>query len=311
MSDTHAAARPIDGKAFAQGLVDRVTAAVARMKAVQGVVPGLAVVIVGEDPASQVYVRNKGERTLAAGMRSDTHRLPDSTTQAELLALIAELNTDAGIHGILVQLPLPAAIDANAVLDAISPDKDVDGFHVVNAGRLAVGQPGLVPCTPLGSIMLLKDALGDLSGLHAVVVGRSNIVGKPMAQLLLAQNCTVTVAHSRSRDLPGLCRQADILVAAVGRPEMIRGDWVKPGATVIDVGINRVPSSDPVKAAEGRTRLVGDVAYAEAVQVAGAITPVPGGVGPMTIACLLANTYVAACRTLGVAAEDLAPASAD
>ena len=311
MSDTHAAARPIDGKAFAQGLVDRVTAAVARMKAAHGVVPGLAVVIVGEDPASQVYVRNKGERTLAAGMRSDTHRLPDSTTQAELLALIAELNADAGIHGILVQLPLPAAIDANAVLDAISPDKDVDGFHVVNAGRLAVGQPGLIPCTPLGSIMLLKDALGDLSGLHAVVVGRSNIVGKPMAQLLLAQNCTVTVAHSRSRDLPGLCRQADILVAAVGRPEMIRGDWVKPGATVIDVGINRVPSSDPVKAAEGRTRLVGDVAYAEAVQVAGAITPVPGGVGPMTIACLLANTYVAACRTLGVAAEDLAPASAD
>lgn len=311
MSDTHAAARPIDGKAFAQGLVDRVTAAVARMKAGHGVVPGLAVVIVGEDPASQVYVRNKGERTLAAGMRSDTHRLPDSTTQAELLALIAELNADAGIHGILVQLPLPAAIDANAVLDAISPDKDVDGFHVVNAGRLAVGQPGLIPCTPLGSIMLLKDVLGDLSGLHAVVVGRSNIVGKPMAQLLLAQNCTVTVAHSRSRDLPGLCRQADILVAAVGRPEMIRGDWVKPGATVIDVGINRVPSSDPVKAAEGRTRLVGDVAYAEAVQVAGAITPVPGGVGPMTIACLLANTYVAACRTLGVAAEDLAPASAD
>ena len=311
MSDTHAAARPIDGKAFAQGLVDRVTAAVARMKAAHGVVPGLAVVIVGDDPASQVYVRNKGERTLAAGMRSDTHRLPDSTTQAELLALIAELNADAGIHGILVQLPLPAAIDANAVLDAISPDKDVDGFHVVNAGRLAVGQPGLIPCTPLGSIMLLKDALGDLSGLHAVVVGRSNIVGKPMAQLLLAQNCTVTVAHSRSRDLPGLCRQADILVAAVGRPEMIRGDWVKPGATVIDVGINRVPSSDPVKAAEGRTRLVGDVAYAEAVQVAGAITPVPGGVGPMTIACLLANTYVAACRTLGVAAEDLAPASAD
>ncbi|MGA0544285.1 bifunctional methylenetetrahydrofolate dehydrogenase/methenyltetrahydrofolate cyclohydrolase FolD [Brevundimonas sp. VNH65] len=311
MSDTHAAARPIDGKAFAQGLIDRVTAAVARMKAAHGIVPGLAVVIVGEDPASQVYVRNKGERTLAAGMRSDTHRLPESTTQAELLALIAELNADTGIHGILVQLPLPAAIDANAVLDAISPDKDVDGFHVVNAGRLAVGQPGLVPCTPLGSIMLLKDALGDLSGLHAVVVGRSNIVGKPMAQLLLAQNCTVTVAHSRSRDLPGLCRQADILVAAVGRPEMIRGDWIKPGATVIDVGINRVPSSDPVKAAEGRTRLVGDVAYAEAARVAGAITPVPGGVGPMTIACLLANTYVAACRTLGVAAEDLAPASAD
>ena len=309
MSDTHA--RPIDGKAFAQGLVDRVTHAVARMKTAHGIVPGLAVVIVGEDPASQVYVRNKGERTLAAGMRSDTHRLPESTTQAELLGLIAELNADTGIHGILVQLPLTAVIDANAVLDAISPDKDVDGFHVVNAGRLAVGQPGLVPCTPLGSIMLLKDQLGDLSGLNAVVVGRSNIVGKPMAQLLLAENCTVTVAHSRSRDLPAICRQADILVAAVGRPEMIRGDWIKPGATVIDVGINRVPSADPAKAAEGKTRLVGVVAYAEAAQVAGALTPVPGGVGPMTIACLLANTYVAACRTLAVNPDDLTPASAD
>jgi methylenetetrahydrofolate dehydrogenase (NADP+)/methenyltetrahydrofolate cyclohydrolase len=305
MPDTNAPARIIDGKAFAEGLVGRVTGAVARMKEKIGVVPGLAVVIVGEDPASQVYVRNKGERTLAAGMRSDTHRLPASTTQAELLSLIAELNADDGIHGILVQLPLPAAIDANAVLDAISPDKDVDGFHVVNAGRLAVGLPGLVPCTPLGSIMLLRDALGDLSGLHAVVVGRSNIVGKPMAQLLLAENCTVTVAHSRSRDLPALCRQADILVAAVGRPEMIRGDWVKPGATVIDVGINRVPSADPAKAAEGKTRLVGDVAYAEAAAHAGAITPVPGGVGPMTIACLLANTYAAACRALGHEPERL------
>jgi methylenetetrahydrofolate dehydrogenase (NADP+)/methenyltetrahydrofolate cyclohydrolase len=305
MPDTHAHARIIDGKAFAEGLVGRVTAAVSRLKADPGVVPGLAVVIVGEDPASQVYVRNKGERTLAAGMRSDTHRLPASTTQAELLALIAELNADAGIHGILVQLPLPASISADAVLDAISPDKDVDGFHVVNAGRLAVGQPGLVPCTPLGSIMLLKDALGDLSGLNAVVVGRSNIVGKPMAQLLLAENCTVTIAHSRSRDLPAICRQADILVAAVGRPEMIRGDWVKPGATVIDVGINRVPSADPVKAAEGKTRLVGDVAFAESAAVAGAITPVPGGVGPMTIACLLANTYAAACRALGVEPERL------
>ena len=311
MPVTDAPARIIDGKSYAQGLVDRVTGAVARMKAAHGVMPGLAVVIVGEDPASQVYVRNKGERTLAAGMRSDTHRLPESTTQAELLDLIAELNCDAGIHGILVQLPLPAAIDANAVLDAISPDKDVDGFHVVNAGRLAVGQPGLVPCTPLGSIMLLKDQLGDLSGLNAVVVGRSNIVGKPMAQLLLAENCTVTIAHSRSRDLPAICRQADILVAAVGRPEMIRGDWIKPGATVIDVGINRVPSADPAKAVEGKTRLIGDVAYAEAAQTAGAVTPVPGGVGPMTIACLLANTYVAACRAVGVVPDSLSPTSAD
>lgn len=305
MSDTPAHARPIDGKAFAAGLVDRVSAAVVRLRAHHDLVPGLAVVIVGDDPASQVYVRNKGERTLAAGMRSDTHRLPETTTQAELLTLIAELNADDGIHGILVQLPLPAAIDSAAVLDAISPDKDVDGFHVVNAGRLAVGQPGLVPCTPLGSVMLLKDVLGDLSGLNAVIVGRSNIVGKPMAQLLLAENCTVTIAHSRSRDLPALCRQADILVAAVGRPEMIRGDWIKPGATVIDVGINRVPSADPAKAAEGRTRLVGDVAYGEAAAVAGAVTPVPGGVGPMTIACLLANTYTAACRARGLEPERL------
>ena len=295
----------IDGKAFAATLVDRVTAASARLASDHGVTPGLAVVIVGEDPASQIYVRNKGETTLRAGMRSDTHRLPDTTTQAELLALVQTLNADEGIHGILVQLPLPAQIDANAVLDAIDPDKDVDGFHVVNAGRLAVGLPGLVPCTPLGSIMLLKNQLGDLSGLNAVIVGRSNIVGKPMAQLLLAQNCTVTIAHSRSRDLPALCRAADILVAAVGRPEMIKGDWIKPGATVIDVGINRVPSLDTVKAAEGKSRVVGDVAFAEAVEVAGAITPVPGGVGPMTIACLLANTYSAACRAHGVTPENL------
>ena len=295
----------IDGKAFAAGLVERVTAAAARLEAAHGLRPGLAVVIVGEDPASQIYVRNKGERTREAGMRSDTHRLPDTTTQAELLDLIASLNADAGIHGILVQLPLPAHIDSTTVLDAIDPNKDVDGFHVVNAGRLAVGLPGLVPCTPLGSTMLLKDALGDLSGLNAVIVGRSNIVGKPMAQLLLAQNCTVTIAHSRSRDLPALCRAADILVAAVGRPEMIKGDWIKPGATVIDVGINRVPSRDPVKAAEGKTRVVGDVAFDEALAVAGRITPVPGGVGPMTIACLLANTYTAACRSIGLAAEPL------
>lgn len=305
MTQIDSRAMRIDGKAFAAGLVERVTAAAARLEAAHGLRPGLAVVIVGEDPASQIYVRNKGERTREAGMRSDTHRLPDTTSQAELLDLIASLNADAGIHGILVQLPLPAHIDSTTVLDAIDPDKDVDGFHVVNAGRLAVGLPGLVPCTPLGSTMLLKDALGDLSGLNAVIVGRSNIVGKPMAQLLLAQNCTVTIAHSRSRDLPALCRAADILVAAVGRPEMIKGDWIKPGATVIDVGINRVPSRDPVKAAEGKTRVVGDVAFDEAVAVAGRITPVPGGVGPMTIACLLANTYTAACRSIGVEAEPL------
>jgi len=305
MAEIDTRATVIDGKAFAAGLVERVTGACARLVETHSVKPGLAVVIVGDDPASQIYVRNKGERTQAAGMRSDTHRLADSTSQDELLALVAALNADPGIHGILVQLPLPAHIDSSAVLDAIDPDKDVDGFHVVNAGRLAVGLPGLVPCTPLGSVMLLKATLGDLSGLNAVIVGRSNIVGKPMAQLLLAENCTVTIAHSRSHDLPALCRSADILVAAVGRPEMIRGDWIKPGATVIDVGINRVPSADPAKAVEGKTRVVGDVAYGEAAQVAGAITPVPGGVGPMTIACLLANTYVAACRSAGVVPESL------
>jgi len=305
MASLSAHAAIIDGKAFAAGLVERITAASDRLRATHDLRPGLAVVIVGEDPASQIYVRNKGERTAAAGMRSDTHRLAETTNEQDLLALIAALNGDAGIHGILVQLPLPSHIDASAVLGAIDPDKDVDGFHVVNAGRLAVGLPGLVPCTPLGSVMLLKNVLGDLSGLNAVIVGRSNIVGKPMAQLLLAESCTVTVAHSRTRDLPALCRTADILVAAVGRPEMIRGDWIKPGATVIDVGINRVPSADPVKAAEGRTRLVGDVAFVEAAAVAAHITPVPGGVGPMTIACLLANTYTAACRSIGVEPETL------
>lgn len=305
MTADPARATLIDGKAFAAGLVERVAAASARLEAAHGVKPGLAVVIVGEDPASQVYVRNKGETTQRAGMRSDTHRLPDTASQVDLLALIADLNADAGIHGILVQLPLPGHIDASTVLDAIDPDKDVDGFHVVNAGRLAVGLPGLVPCTPLGCLMLLRAELGDLSGLNAVIVGRSNIVGKPMAQLLLAESCTVTVAHSRTRDLPALCRTADILVAAVGRPEMVRGDWIKPGAVVIDVGINRVPSRDPVKAAEGKTRLVGDVDFAEAAEVAGRITPVPGGVGPMTIACLLANTYSAACRSINVTPEQL------
>ena len=306
MAAETAHARLIDGKAAAAALVRRVSDAAARLQNDHGVQPGLAVVIVGEDPASQIYVRNKGERTREAGMRSDTHRLPDTTTQDELLAMIAALNADAGIHGILVQLPLPGHIDSNAVLGAIDPDKDVDGFHVVNAGRLAVGLPGLVPCTPLGCLMLLKDRLGDLSGLNAVVLGRSNIVGKPMAQLLLAENCTVTIAHSRTRDLPAVCRAADILVAAVGRPEMVRGDWIKPGAAVIDVGINRVPSRDPEKAAAGGTRVTGDVAFEEAAAVAGDITPVPGGVGPMTIACLLANTYVAACRAAGVEPVSLA-----
>ena len=305
MTADPARATLIDGKAFAAGLVERVAAASARLESQHGVKPGLAVVIVGEDPASQIYVRNKGETTLRAGMRSDTHRLPAETDQETLLELIAALNADRGIHGILVQLPLPGHIDASAVLGAIDPDKDVDGFHVVNAGRLAVGLPGLVPCTPLGCLMLLKHELGDLSGLNAVIVGRSNIVGKPMAQLLLGESCTVTVAHSRTRDLPALCRTADILVAAVGRPEMIRGDWIRPGATVIDVGINRVPSRDPAKAAEGKTRVVGDVAFDEAAAVAGRITPVPGGIGPMTIACLLANTYTAACRKAGVEPEAL------
>jgi len=305
MTADPARATVIDGKAFAAGLVERVAAASANLMATCGVRPGLAVVIVGEDPASQVYVRNKGETTLRAGMRSETHRLAETTSQADLLALIARLNADAGIHGILVQLPLPGQINAAAVLDAIDPDKDVDGFHVVNAGRLAVGQPGLVPCTPLGCLMLLRAELGDLAGLNAVIIGRSNIVGKPMAQLLLAESCTVTIAHSRTRDLPALCRTADILVAAAGRAEMVRGDWIKPGATVVDVGINRVPSRDPVRAAEGRTRLTGDVDFEEAAAIAGRITPVPGGVGPMTIACLLANTYQAACRSIGVDSEDL------
>jgi len=293
-------ARLIDGKAFAAGVVERVRDAADRLREACGLTPGLAVVIVGDDPASRLYVRNKGLRAQEAGFASFTHVFPADTDQATLDNLIAELNIDPAVHGILVQLPLPAHLDTTAVLSAIDPDKDVDGFHVVNAGRLAVGLPGLVPCTPLGCLMLLQAELGSLSGAEAVIVGRSNIVGKPMAQLLLGADCTVTVAHSRTRDLPGVCRRADILVAAVGRPEMIRGDWIKSGATVIDVGINRVPHSDPVLAAAGKTRVVGDVAFAEAIEVAGAITPVPGGVGPMTIACLLANTYSAACRRAGI-----------
>jgi methylenetetrahydrofolate dehydrogenase (NADP+)/methenyltetrahydrofolate cyclohydrolase len=286
----------IDGKAFAADLRDRIAGKVASLKSAHGITPGLAVVLVGEDPASQVYVRSKGKQTLEAGMNSYEHRLDASTSEAALLELIGKLNADPAVHGILVQLPLPAQISEANVLAAIRPEKDVDGFHVINAGLLATGGAGMVPCTPLGCLMLLKDRLGDLSGMNAVVVGRSNIVGKPMAALLLRESCTVTIAHSRTRDLPGLCRTADILVAAVGRPEMVRGDWVKPGAAVIDVGINRVPA-----AAEGKTRLVGDVAFDEAAKVAGAITPVPGGVGPMTIACLLANTLTAACRQHKVA----------
>ena len=290
----------IDGKAFAAGLRARVGDLAATFETKAGRKAGLAVVLVGEDPASQVYVRSKGKSTVEAGMNSFEHKLPVDTSEADLLAVVEALNTDPAVDGILVQLPLPAHIDEQKVIATITPDKDVDGFHVINAGRLAVGQPGFVPCTPLGCLMLLKDRLGDLSGLDAVVIGRSNIVGKPMAQLLLAESCTVTVAHSRTKNLPEVVKRADIVVAAVGRPEMVKGDWIKPGAVVIDVGINRVAS-----AVEGKTKLVGDVDYASAAQVASAITPVPGGVGPMTIAVLLRNALVAAYRNagLGLAAD--------
>jgi methylenetetrahydrofolate dehydrogenase (NADP+)/methenyltetrahydrofolate cyclohydrolase len=284
----------IDGRAFAERLRARVADAVPAFTAATGRVPGLAVVLVGEDPASQIYVRSKNKATTAAGMASFEHRLPDTTGEAELLALVEELNADDRVDGILVQLPLPAGIDDKAVIDAIDPAKDVDGFHVANAGRLAVGEEGLVSCTPLGCLMLLKDRFGDLAGLEAVVVGRSNIVGKPMAQLLLRENCTVTIAHSRTRNLADVVRRADILVAAVGRAELIRGDWIKPGATVIDVGMNRLERED------GKTKLLGDVAFEEAREVAAAITPVPGGVGPMTIAVLLRNTLAAACAREGL-----------
>lgn len=287
-------AERIDGKAFAEGLRARVAEFGAAFEAKAGRKAGLAVVLVGDDPASQVYVRNKGKQTVACGMASFEHLLPADTPETDLLALVGKLNADPAVDGILVQLPLPAHMDEQKVIAAINPDKDVDGFHVINSGRLAVGLPGFVPCTPLGCIMLLKDRLGDLSGLDAVVIGRSNIVGKPMAQLLLHENCTVTIAHSRTRDLSDVVRRADIVIAAVGRPQMVKGDWIKPGATVIDVGINRIPKED------GKTRLVGDVDYAEAAQVAGAITPVPGGVGPMTIAVLLRNTIVAAHRNAGL-----------
>jgi len=284
----------IDGRAFAERLRARVAEAVPAFTAATGRVPGLAVVLVGQDAASEIYVRSKQKATLAAGMASFEHRLPDTIGEAALLALVEELNGDDRVDGILVQLPLPAGIDDKAVIDAIDPAKDVDGFHVVNAGKLAVGEEGLVSCTPLGCLMLLRDRLGDLSGREAVVVGRSNIVGKPMAQLLLRENCTVTLAHSRTRDLPAVVRRADIVVAAVGRAELIRGDWIKPGATVIDVGMNRLMGED------GKARLLGDVAFAEAREVAAAITPVPGGVGPMTIAVLLRNTLAAACAREGV-----------
>jgi methylenetetrahydrofolate dehydrogenase (NADP+)/methenyltetrahydrofolate cyclohydrolase len=284
----------IDGKAFAADLRAKIAGFVPAFEAATGRAPGLAVVLVGEDAASMVYVGAKGRATREAGMASFEHRLPATASQEALLALVAQLNADASVDGILVQLPLPPQIDEQEVIAAIDPDKDVDGFTVINAGRLAVGLPGFVACTPLGCLMMLKDRLGDLSGLDAVVIGRSNIVGKPMAQLLLQQSCTVTIAHSRTRDLPAIVKRADIVVAAVGRANFVRGDWIKPGATVIDVGINRID------AGEGKTKLVGDVAYDEAAEVAGAITPVPAGVGPMTIAVLLRNTLVAAHRNAGI-----------
>ena len=291
----------IDGKAFAEGLRGRVAALAASFEQAAGRKAGLAVVLVGEDPASQVYVRSKGKQTVACGMASFEHKLPEDTTQETLLALVDQLNADPAVDGILVQLPLPKHLDEQAVVERISPNKDVDGLTPISTGRLALGLPGLVPCTPLGSLMLLKDRLGSLSGLNAVVIGRSILVGKPMAQLLLGENCTVTVAHSRTKDLPEVVRRADIVVAAVGRPEMVKADWIKPGATVIDVGINRLP---PAEGAD-KGRLVGDVDFADASTVAGAITPVPGGVGPMTIGVLLRNTIVAAHRNAGVAlAED-------
>jgi len=293
-------AKTIDGKAFAANLRARVTAQTAKLKAYHGITPGLAAVLVGEDPASQVYIRNKNKQTVETGMNSLGETLSVDTSESELLAVVETLNTDPAVHGILVQLPLPDQINPHAVIDAIDPAKDVDGFHLRNVGLLATGRGGMVPCTPLGCMMMLEDRLGDLTGLNAVIVGRSNIVGKPMAQLLLGANCTVTIAHSRTRDLPAMCRSADILIAAVGRPQMIKGGWVKPGATVIDVGINRVPAAE-----EGKYRLVGDVAFDEAIENAAAITPVPGGVGPMTIACLLRNTLVAACRQNGIDVPDI------
>lgn len=295
-SSEHMTARIIDGKAIAAELRARVAAEVQRLRAERGLEPGLAVVLVGENPASAVYVRSKAKQTQEAGMRSFDHRLPETVSESDLLALVAKLNADPAVHGILVQLPLPKQVDSQKVLNAVDAAKDVDGFHPMNAGRLATGLPALTPCTPLGCVMLAKTVHQSLEGMDAVVVGRSNIVGKPLIQLLLAENATVTVAHSKTRDLSEVTRRADIVFAAVGRPEMVRGDWIKPGATVIDVGINRIAGAD------GKSRIVGDVAFAEASQVAGAITPVPGGVGPMTIACLLVNTLRAACAIRGLPA---------
>ena len=286
-------AKIIDGKAFAATIREKVAGHVARLKEEHGITPGLAVVLVGEDPASQVYVRSKGKQTVETGMNSFEHKLDADTSEADLLALIEKLNNDASVHGILVQLPLPKHLDEDLVINAISPEKDVDGFHISNVGLLGTGQKSMVPCTPLGSLMMLRDHHGSLSGMDAVVIGRSNIVGKPMAQLLLGDSCTVTIAHSRTKDLPEVVRRADIVVAAVGRPKMVPGDWIKEGATVIDVGINRIER-------DGKNVLVGDVDFASAKEVAGAITPVPGGVGPMTIACLLANTVTACCRANGL-----------
>ena len=293
------AARIIDGKAFAARLRRDVTAGVAALAAGHGLTPGLAVVLVGENPASEIYVRNKSKHAHEVGMAVFDHPMPASASHQAVLAKVQALNADAAVHGILVQLPLPDQVGERAVLAAVDPAKDVDGFHVINAGRLMTGEEGMVPCTPLGCLMMLRDTLGELKGRRALVLGRSNIVGKPMAMLLLREHCTVTIAHSRTQDLAGECRRADILVAAAGRPEMVRGDWIKPGAAVIDVGINRIPAAE-----EGKTRLVGDVCFAEAAEVAGAITPVPGGVGPMTIACLLANTLTAAQRQHGIGAAN-------
>ena len=288
-------AKIIDGKAFAAKIREQVAVHVAALKAEHQITPGLAVVLVGEDPASQVYVRSKGKQTTEVGMNSYEHKLDAGTSEADLLALIDQLNADPAVHGILVQLPLPKHLNEDLVINSIAPEKDVDGFHISNVGLLGTGQKSMVPCTPLGCLMMLRDHHGSLSGLDAVVIGRSNIVGKPMVQLLLNDSCTVTVAHSRTKNLPDVVRRADIVVAAVGRAQMVPGDWIKPGATVIDVGINRIDKP------EGDTRLVGDVDYESCAAVAGAITPVPGGVGPMTIACLLANTVTACCRTNGVA----------
>lgn len=287
----------IDGKSFAAEIREQVAGHVKRLSQQHGITPGLAVVLVGEDPASQVYVRSKGKQTVEVGMRSFEHKLSEETSEAELLSLIDTLNRDPDVHGILVQLPLPGHLDEDLVINAIDPAKDVDGFHILNVGLLGTGQKSMVPCTPLGCLMMLRKQYGSLSGLDAVVIGRSNIVGKPMAQLLLKDSCTVTIAHSRTKDLPEVVRRADIVVAAVGRPEMVPGDWIKPGATVIDVGINRI---DAPEKGEGKTRLVGDCDFESCAEVAGAITPVPGGVGPMTIACLLANTVTACCRANGI-----------